>query len=219
MKIILLVTFFLGALLGGRVYSAGEIPSNFDLLKSLSVQVLQEKLSSSLFDSIRQVELFSINPKDSNNWFIESILFDYFNNLKIKDISLNPGSRRILPDKLPAKPALRIKYRINQLGIQYISSDKFWSFRSKGLTRKASVQYYLQVVHNQNQQIIWDGIILNFYEDQLPVREVKNVELEGVVFTKANVPVRNIYTRFVEPVIMLGTAGVIIYLFYSFRGQ
>jgi hypothetical protein len=199
---------------------ASSFQTNFEVLKSLSRQNIEPCLKSNLTNQNIPVQIINLDTTDSTGWFFEAIIFEILQGLQIDSIQLG---HREQSDSLSSQlfSGYQISYKKIELKLNYKSPEK-WSFRyPKKINREAIVKLHIKIllITPQNTQLLWSGILENNLIDEIPSQELKNIEYSHLKFTQAAVPNVSIYNHILEPLIIIGSTGWIIYLFYSFRSR
>lgn len=199
---------------------ASSFQTNFEVLRSLSRQNIEPCLKNNLTNQNLPVQIFNLDPTDSTGWFFETIIFEILQDLSIDSIQIG---RREHSDSLGSQlfSGYQIEYKKLDLKINYKSTEK-WSFRfPEKIKREAIVCLYIkiQLITPKTTQLLWSGIQENNSIEEIPSKELKNIENAHLKFTNAMVPDVSIFSYLLEPLIIIGSTGWIIYLFYSFRSR
>ncbi len=199
---------------------ASSVQTNFEVLRSLSRQKIEPCLKYNLTNQNLPVQIINQDATDSTGWFFEAILFEILQTLKIDSIQVG---HREQSDSLSSQlfSGYQIAYRQIALKINYQSPDK-WTFGApKTIIREATVKLYIKIELKTRltTQIIWSDILENNAMEEIPSQELKNIEYTHLDFTCAAVPNVSIYQHIIEPMIIIGATGWMIYLFYSFRSR
>ena len=195
-----------------NLYAGTE--SNYDCLTRLTDTVLQKPVSL-LPDASSVVYMNAAVPQSANNWFLETALINQlkekFPGIQIRSYSPADSLRLKVHDVL-------ITYQILALGITYkVPTDSklknlFW-------TRTARVNYFLQIQTGAENEIIWNSPVQKQKQDLIPVKNVTQIENKTLDFTRAAVPPRDSWKRFIEPTITILSTGAVIFLFYAYRSR
>lgn len=212
MKIKLILIFFL---LSVSHVTAAETPglkTNFEIFNELSTQCVQEVLDGNLAREVKKVLLQKIDAGDSLNWFIENTLFNLLKQHGVDSIRYGEAASGL-------RQTVLIRYKIVNLSLAYENENRWRLFNRTHTTRHFKLQFFLQLINPQQGTVLWSGVLAREFRDQVPPNQIAGIESSAIPFTQARFPDRSIYTRFVEPVLILSTTGTIIYLFYAFRSQ
>lgn len=199
---------------------ASSFQTNFEVLRSLSRQNIEPCLKSNLTNQNIPVQILNLDATDSTGWFFEAIIFEILQDLQLDSIQVG---QREQSDSLSSQlfSGYQISYKKIELKIKYQSPEK-WSFRHpKKINREAIVKLHIKIlqISPQNSQLLWSGILENNSIDEIPAQELRNIEYSHLKFTQSIVPNVSIYSHILEPLIIIGSTGWIIYLFYSFRSR
>lgn len=190
--------------------------SNFEIFSQISTQCVQEILDAHLPKTVKKVSLQGVNSADSLNWFLENILFNLLNRQGIDSILIQPKSGAAV---FNFKNTILIKFSIISLDLNY-ETESHWRITNKStVNRHFDVHLFFQIIDEQNGTILWSGEGSRQYMDQVNQKQISKLESKSIQFTRAKFHHRSVYSRFIEPVIVIATTGTIIYLFYAFRSQ
>lgn len=102
--------------------------------------------------------------------------------------------------------------------------------RYKGISRKgflgrgwilrdAEVALSLRAVNGQSQKLVWVGELVGSKSDQVPVSELDFIEQGGLVLGRPHRPEDRGVRKWIEPLLAVGTVGLVAYLFYMVRSR
>lgn len=219
MKIQLILAVLISLSLYSNEIFGAEYQTNFQILEQLSAEVLDEQIKPIFESEKTPVWLFALSPKDSNNWFIENVLIQTLQKWEVDSIRLGNFIQKESEQFSADKKRLKISYRINDLKIEYVSGRGLGLQSEKMIKRMARIGYYFQIVDLQTRTVVWSGNLQKTAVDDISVETIPELEMNQVGFTRAGYHAKNFYTKFVEPLVMIGTTGVIVYLFYAFRSR
>jgi hypothetical protein len=170
----------------------------YSLADSLSNQILHE------LPAEQESILLTLNLGNS---------YSVFSN-NIKTIFIENGKRVLEkpPDELNI-PVINIV--IESAGIEYGEMFRDGWFGDHYVQRKASVSgNYLQSFSTDGKKEFQFSVA-----DTINVDEVKELESDPFAFTKGVIPPEPFLSNLAEPVIAIGTAAVVIALFFSIRSK
>ncbi|MBN2090057.1 hypothetical protein JW964_10595 [candidate division KSB1 bacterium] len=186
----------------------------------MSRQKIEPCLKYNLTNQNLPVQIINRDSSDSTGWFFEAILFEILQSLQIDSIQVG---HREQSDSLRSQlfSGYQIDYQKIVLKINYKTPPKWTFWSQKTITREAIVKLYIkiQIITLQKTQLIWSGVLENNSIEEIPSQELKNIEYSHLDFTRAVVPNVSIYHNILEPLIIIGSTGWIIYLFFSFRSR
>ena len=85
--------------------------------------------------------------------------------------------------------------------------------------RMAEVTLSVQAVNARNRKIEWAGDLHRNKSDRILLSKLNVVEQGGFLLGKPDRPRERGLRKWVEPIFVLGTVGVVAYLFYSIRSR
>jgi len=217
MKIKLIFLFLILFFNRGTALKSEDYQSNFDWLQTLSEHIINDCFQSNLPDSTQKIVLQAIAPQDSQNWFLENMLVQNLRKYNIPLIVLNDEAVKTETTGNPT--GLLLKYRILDLKIRYRAAKKWFFMPTKIIERQAQVIIFLQLENLMSKQLIWSGILTEKAQQEIPSNQIDEIEFPALSFTRAPVPSKSYFQQFFEPVITLGSTGLIVYLFYSYRSR
>lgn len=199
---------------------ASSVQTNFEVLKSLSRQKIEPCLQKNLTNHHLPVQILNIDSADSTGWFFEAVIFDILQNLQIESIQAGQQEHS---DSLRSQQfsGYQISYQKIDLKLNYKTPEKWTFWFPKTFKREATVKLFIKIqeITAGKNQLLWSGILENNSIDEISTGELKKIEYSQLAFTRAEVPNISIYHHLIEPIIIIGSAGWIIYLFYSFRSR
>jgi hypothetical protein len=217
LRLILLLLF---AGLSVYIATGAEYQTNFELLEKIAGELLEEQIKPVFEDkSPVVIWLSAIEPADSSNWFIQNILIKKFFAWGNSSVFIELEA---IPDSFTATASeniIQIKYRLNELKIDYEAKTQGIFQSVKRIKRQAKVNFFVQIINYSTRAVIKSGNLERCFRDEVPVAALKNLDLNRVWFTHSKLNLKSFYSRILEPVVMVGATGVIIYLFYSFRSR
>ncbi|MBM4171948.1 MAG: hypothetical protein FJ214_08790 [Ignavibacteria bacterium] len=109
-----------------------------------------------------------------------------------------------------------VLYSISNVIVKYSESFKTGFFGSLITERTISLEGTVAVEKSNN---LLPSKFTYSYRDTINVDEISNVENDGIEFTKAPVPLPNIFSNLLEPIIVVGTLIVTIFLLFVVRSK
>lgn len=169
----------------------------------------------SLTDSLTNKILSETRPEQENillNLNLGESYSVFSNNIKTGFIEKGKKIFETPPDELNI-PVVDIV--IESAGIEYGEMFRDGWFGDHYAQRKASISgNYLQSFNNEGKKEFQFSVT-----DTINVDELKDIEKDPFPFTKGNIPPEPFLSSMAEPVIAIGTAAVVIALFFSIRSK
>lgn len=90
-------------------------------------------------------------------------------------------------------------------------------FGPKYVGRVVTVELSAKIVQQPRGTVHFSGSRRDEWRDTVSVSSVEKLESPFIKATQANVPDDTLVERFLEPIVVLVTTGIIVYLFYTVR--
>ena len=171
-----------------------DTKTNLEVLEQLYFEIFDEFLVSSIDSDTSCVIVRPANAPDYA-WMIEAQLYK-----SLQHVYMNEAVDK--PQKVNYQPIM-----------QAISYDKI---KKKQLERTVNVKIFCQIVNPQNK-VVFSDVLAKSYIDSI---YAKSKQLESVQYPfTVGQQKKSLLAIFYEPVLVTAIAGVVIYLFYSYRSQ
>ncbi|MFQ6617525.1 MAG: hypothetical protein ACE5QV_02445 [Fidelibacterota bacterium] len=202
--ILLLIPFLNIGFLEGQTYT-----SNYELLRKSA-----EELALSIADELNRLEVHSVilaekSAEDESTWFFNSILTR----------TLLKGGIKVYKAELPVTdlPNATLNFRVISLGVKYLKAfrRRFWS--SVNVEREGYIKVTVEVIKQPEGQLILEKDFKKLTQDVVPMVEIDHLQKDNFLFTKDALPQISDGRGVIEPALIIGVTGVIIYLFFSLR--
>jgi len=107
-----------------------------------------------------------------------------------------------------------LKYQIVKMSFSYPDIGRSWLIGEKEVERFAEISLFVQLVDADTRDTVWIGESEKQFNDVIPYSLLEKVEDQEYEFTK---PQRQEWTwsSFIEPVVVTGIVGGLVYLFFS----
>ena len=105
----------------------------------------------------------------------------------------------------------------SEMNVRYGDIFRDGMFGTQKAPRTVSVSVQYKCTDSRTEQIVGDGIFHKSAVDTVLVDEIPSLENPGVKSTHADLPSGQFLDKIVEPFIIIGSAGVIVYLFFHVR--
>lgn len=165
-----------------------------------------------MIDSSAQI-LISSTPKSNESFAIKLNLLEDFKIFENKIISsLNINRKNFIFNEKAEKS---FNYQIEKSSVHYgeIIRDGIFGkyFLSRTLTMKGSFNYLGEINFTREFSFV--------YLDTIKYNSINEIENSSIPITQGKVPAEPFFTNIWEPVILLSSAGVAVYLFFSVRSK
>lgn len=182
---------------------AAEKKSNADIL----YQVCQEAAASSIFAAQipdTSTIVLKIEDGEINRFFAQP---------------LTESFRQRYPSLFTRKAASGIEISISVGGISVVYgqsfSDGFLSARRS--ERRIDVELRMTAMRFEDGKILWAKSKGSSFVDTVYVDDIPDLQLSSERIAKGVMPQRSAMEKFIEPFIIVGAAGVAVYLFFTIR--
>jgi hypothetical protein len=199
--IIVLFALLLSGMLGQLC--AGEKKTNADIL----YQVCQEAVASSISEAqIPDTSTIVLKIEDGEiNRFFAQPLTETF--------------RQRFPSLFTRERTSGIEISVSVGGISVVYgqsfSDGFLSARRS--ERRIDVSIRMTAMRFEDRKILWAKSKDASFADTVYVDDIPDLQLSSERIVKGVMPQRSVMEKFIEPFIIVGAAGVAVYLFFTIR--
>lgn len=187
--------------------------SNLAFLSSLSDSVVGGIFSSVLAEP-EPVHIRSIEEHPAD-WFLQNTIVETLKKADFSDIYVNQSSN----DHHSENPFFLCEFKLLHLGIRYLHVYQDGKLRQQQLRRVGEIDTFFQISEQPAGRIVWNGKIRGARSDTVSVDEVEALENRNILFTIGEKPEKTGGTNFLEPAVITGVTGIIIFLFYSIRSR
>jgi len=101
--------------------------------------------------------------------------------------------------------------------VRYSNAHRLSLFGSRCAERSVTVRVQAQIYDTQTGLILSGENLTEEYRDTVYVDDIPLLENPDIPMTKAEPPDESFIDRFIEPIIIVGTAGVAVFLFFHIR--
>lgn len=135
----------------------------------------------------------------------------------IADELLSKGYRVYLDSITENSDNISVTVHPTQLSVKYGDSFQEGLFSSKKTQRSCTVAFNVEIVEYPSNRMLLHN---NFYKtasDTISVSEIAFVEQGNIESARAPYPRGNFIERIAEPLVIIGTVGVAVLLFFTLR--
>jgi hypothetical protein len=108
-----------------------------------------------------------------------------------------------------------INFTITNISVKYSEPRKEKFFGEYSVERSIYIEGSFLFNGTRNDLVTFNKT----HTDFLPYSSIKDVEDESLPFTKGAIPEPPIFSTILEPLIIVGSAALVVYLFFSVRGK
>jgi hypothetical protein len=199
-----------GLLVAGSSLAEQEVLTNLDLLKEAVKEALLVTTDRLLEEGTPHNGTVVIRSASDHkaNWLVEHSLLD--------DLVARGLRVRVEEDVAPDSASVELSYRILDMGVEYPAQGRYHGVGRLWVERRATVKLSFQLTDGITQEVKWIQESEASRGGRFPYNRLATIESKSYPFTKAKFEKKS-WTRYLEPVIVSGVVGGLIYLFYSHR--
>ena len=183
--------------------------SNLDVMSELVTDAVREVIGLMTIPDGAEVHAKQIDQNPAS-WLVESILLE---ELTAEGYQVKSGAMGAIADSSQARSRFEVAYRIISCETSYPRSSRKWLIGSKEVERKAMVDIHFQL-SDGSKAIVWAKSVQREYRDIVPGSRLAELGTAGQPFTLPEVKGSS-WDKIIEPVIVAGIVGGLIYLFYT----
>jgi hypothetical protein len=113
--------------------------------------------------------------------------------------------------------SIEISASVDKVNVAYGEAYSEGLFSGRKCSRTIDVRLQLSVTRNEDGRILWAGREAASRTDTVYVADIRDLEKGSQPVASGVAPAPSLLERFFEPVIIVGAAGVAVYLFFTIR--
>ena len=187
--------------------SSNTVLTNLEVMKELARTVTHEIIEQatiSVHDSI--ILRFD---QDENVKIVQDPVLE---TLKAKGCSVFTNNDSLSGNRL------MMEYSGTECRVIYGEMFRDGFLGTKRLKRNVTVQWFSKITRESNGEVLFGKTFAQEYADTVNADDVANLEDNQFHSTHAEIPSDTFFDRIIEPVVIIGATGVIVYLFFHIRG-
>jgi len=193
----------------GSVEAVGVPKQNITLLAELTASIGDEVLTKMGLPEGSRVYLRQTD-QHAANWLVQSVLIE---SLTDRGHVILTGKMAAPGEEEDAAPVYELNYRIVACETAYPRAWREWVVGSRKVERRATVDIRFQL-SDEESAILWAGSGQREKRDVVPGGRIADLATPGQPFTAPEMQAGG-WDRVIEPVIVAGIVGGLIYLFYT----
>ena len=130
---------------------------------------------------------------------------------------LRQGSASVTVNARSAANAIEFEIQPTTTQVGYDEVSGTGLFRSRQISRSVSLGLSARITRKTDGRLLFAGVRQSEYRDTIDVKNVETVESVSVGISHAQLPPGGFFDRFIEPVVILVTSGVLLYLLFTVR--
>lgn len=158
------------------------------------------------------VRIQSLQPDEEAGWFFAEGLENVLRDLGAESIYLDgvgPAGQ---------ESSLLIDFKILRVGIRYLETPEIGN-DDELRERMGHVALFLRISEQPSGKLLWSGEVSRDSSDTIRLAQLKVLENANIPFTVGQGTKNGDGSNLLEPVLITGITGTIIFLFYSLRSR
>ncbi len=204
---IIITLLFLDSQLMSRGQSTSNT-SNLEIMRRLINDLTDSIIAKTSYNSLKNIYLHL--PTNQNFWLVEETVSS---RLKEKDFRVFKLSN----DSLSSGILLNIND--SELKVTYGDIFREGLFGVKKTKRNVFARLNVQLLKMDNNEILLGEIFKSQLSDTIFVSDIPNLETPTIPFTHAEISGDTMIDRLIEPFIIIGVTGTVVYLFFHVRSK
>ncbi len=184
--------------------------SNLDVISELTEEVMAEAVARMGLPEGSRIHLRQVDTHDAS-WLIKSILLE---ELTSRGHAVKAGLMAAAEDP---EDAYEIAYRIVYCQTSLPRTWREWVVGARKFERRTAVDIRFEL-SDSTKAIVWAGGVQRERREIIPGGRLSDLEAPGQAFASPQVEPGG-WDKIVEPVIVAGIVGGLIYLFYTSRSN
>lgn len=202
----------------GFEWSVAQTKSNLDIFSDLIDSVLTEILPEIPKEPSTTLFIKNLDANSNISWFIENRIVHILKSLGFHD-EIYVGD----PDfsNRDGKTTLRLDYKVLDLKVKYMKREDggFLGSGSNQINRQITVGLLVRVVKVPEDALILSEERWKNYNDWINEDQISTVENSNLPFTSGEFKYNKNSKNLLEPLLVTGVTGIIVFLFFSLRSR
>lgn len=110
-----------------------------------------------------------------------------------------------------------IRFGIEQIGVTYANVHRTWVFGEQVMDRNVHIAGTVRIVEKASGTILADRAFHSTTRDTIAVVGAEELETPGIAATHGVFPSSGLFSSLVEPLVLIGSVAVAVYLLFSVR--
>jgi hypothetical protein len=116
-----------------------------------------------------------------------------------------------------AAPQYDVRFGIEQIGVIYEDTRRTWIFGEQVMDRTVRLAGTVKLVEQETGTILLSRPFTTAVRDTVPVVGIEALESPGIPATHGVAPASGLFSSLVEPIVLVGSVAVAVYLLFSVR--
>jgi hypothetical protein len=205
---------------GGSAMREVAVPvSNITMLGGLIRELSRDAFEKMRIPEGSEVHIRQVDSHDAN-WLVQSIFLEELTArghvVKTGAMPSGMAGGGAVPGGNPT-PAFEIGYRIVSCDVTYPRAWREWLVGARKVERRAAADIHFQLLDTDGA-VIWAGSEHRERRDIVPGSRVADLSTPGQAFTDPQMEAGG-WDKVIEPVVVAGIVGGLIYLFYTSKSS
>jgi len=183
--------------------------TNLELLTQLADSLVGSFLAREVGETSLSVLLEKSDATNGSNWFLEARLVDACQR-RNHTVFISGAENSTHP-----VDAYLLRFNGLDVGASYTDLHN----DPTHLRRKAAVKMAVILSRVRSGEVLWQGNLAAHHSDRINRKQVEALENSNIPFTVGSRERQSKPVRWVQPVAVSATAGLVIFLFYSLRSR
>ena len=110
-----------------------------------------------------------------------------------------------------------VRFGIEQIGVTYTNARRTWVFGEQVMDRAVQIAGTVKIVDQGSGAILASQPFVSAVRDTVPVVGIEYLESPGIPATHSVPPSAGLFSSLIEPVVLIGSVAVAVYLLFSVR--
>jgi len=191
---------------------------NFAVFNQVAEQVVRQICNRVDGRHYESIIIESLDSNNNSDWLIEKWFIEAFQADGIDSVFLLKNMP-LKKDDTPVhhRSSLKVAFKTIACQIDYQNVNSFWKIKST--ERRIIIELWIKMQNMADGALVWEGNVREIHTDQIDYNNIPEFENKNIIFTMAPVPSAPNLKRIIEPILIVGLSGGIMYLFYAFRSK
>jgi hypothetical protein len=198
--------FYHHGVIAGEENKTGSVKTNLEVMQVLAQNITEQIISAS---NISKNEKVLVDVKNGDESWIAVHAFTS----SLKDM----GFQVFVSSDSTVNDGITLKLPTTKFHVQYDDMFRAGIFGAKKVRRTVMAEVICQAIKNASREILFSKSFSEHSIDTVSVDDISTIEYSAARSTHGELPAEDFLDRIVEPFIIIGATGVVIYLFFHVR--
>jgi len=110
-----------------------------------------------------------------------------------------------------------VRFGVEEIGVTYANARRTWVFGEQVMDRTVLLGGTVKIVEQGSGAILLARSFATAVHDTVPVVGIESLESPGIPATHSAPPSAGLFSSLVEPIVLIGSVAVAVYLLFSVR--